>query len=91
MEKENWCMQWSGEVLPENAMVPDLSVFLQNASANSQAVTAKGRYQVPLSRVQEIREALCAEGKFPARLKLPFKLSSAERREYSRRISKVLS
>lgn len=84
-------MQWSGEVLPEATMIPDLSVFLRTASANPQSVVVRGRHQRPLSHIQEIREALCAEGKFPARLKLPFKLSSAESKEYSRRISKVLS
>lgn len=29
MERQDWCIQWSGEVLPEAAMVPDPGVFVQ--------------------------------------------------------------
>lgn len=91
MEEEGWCMQWSGEVLPEPAMIPDLSVFLCVATAYSQLATVDRRYQGPLSRAREIREALCVEtqGRFPGRLRLPFTLSSTERRERSRQISEA--
>lgn len=67
-------MRWSSAVLPEPAMIPDLSVFLRTASASSQAVTAGGRCHTSLPHVYEVREALFggAQGKVPALLKLPF-------------------
>jgi hypothetical protein len=75
--EEYWCMQWSGEVLPEPAMVPDLGVFLYSVSAYSQVVTAGGHGRLPVSHSNDVREALLAQAreKFPGRLKLPFILS----------------
>lgn len=77
VDEEYWCMQWSGEVLPEPAMIPDLGIFLRSASACAQTVTARGRNARPSSQRDEVREALLAQAreKFPARLKLPFLLS----------------
>lgn len=74
MDEEYWCMQWCAEVLPEPAMIPDLRVFLRSAPASTQAVTARGKQQ----RRQEPRvTGVAHRGEpFPARLKLPFLLSS---------------
>lgn len=79
MEEENWCMQWSGEVLPEPAMIPDLSVFLCTVAVRHQVVTVRGSSQISLSAY----EPFCVEsqGTFPARLRLPFTLLPAEDRE----------
>lgn len=67
-------MQWSGEVLPEPAMIPDLSVFLRSVSARARVVTNGGHCRAPSARVSEVREALFAQTreKFPALLTLPF-------------------
>lgn len=72
-------MQWSGEVLPEPAMIPDLSVFLRSVSAHARVVTNGGYCHAPSSHVSEVREALFAQAreKFPALLKLPFLLAPA--------------
>ena len=72
-------MQWSGEVLPEPAMIPDLSVFLRSISANAQVVTNGGYCHASSVHVSEVREALFTQalGKFPALLKLPFLLAPA--------------
>lgn len=60
VEKENWSMQWSGEVLPEPAMIPDLSLFFC-AVATSFQVNA-GNTCVPLSSAQEDEESvLCGD------------------------------
>jgi len=69
-------MQWSCEVLPEPAMVPDLGVFLRSASASAQAVTASNQYHLPPAQSNEVRAVLLARAceAFPARLKLPFLL-----------------
>lgn len=77
MDEGNWCIQWSGEVLPEAAMIPDLGVFLRSASAYSQAVTDRKQGHASPVRSDEVREALFAQARerFPARLKLPFILS----------------
>jgi len=29
VERQDWCIQWSGDILPEAAMVPDPGVFVQ--------------------------------------------------------------
>jgi hypothetical protein len=72
-------MQWSGEVLPELGMIPDISVFLCVTSVYSQAIFARGSW--PLSYEHEIQEAFSdvgVQGKFPARLTLPFTLSPSD-------------
>ena len=70
-------MQWSGEVLPEPAMIPDLGIFLRSASVDAQAVTTRGRDYLPSSQHTERRQELLAQARegFPARLKLPFLLA----------------
>jgi len=77
VDEEDWCMQWSGEVLPEAAMVPDLGVFLRAASAHAQSVTTRRREHDPPSEEGELHagEIIQAREKIPARLKLPFLLS----------------
>lgn len=67
-------MQWSGEVLPEPAMIPDLSVFLRSVSARARVVTNGGYCRAPSARISEAREALFVQAreKFPALLTLPF-------------------
>jgi hypothetical protein len=75
VDEEYWCMQWCGEVLPEPAMIPDLSVFLRSAPACAQATPIRGqRGRAP---VQSIEETIHKREPFPARLKLPFLLSSS--------------
>ncbi len=66
-------MHWCGEVLPEPAMIPDLSVFLRSAPAYAQAVTARGHSHAP--PIQRAEETAQLREPFPARLKLPFLLS----------------
>ena len=70
-------MRWSGEVLPEPAMIPDLGIFLRSTSMHVQPVTAKERDHARSARNDEVREALFTQAreKFPARLKLPFLLA----------------
>lgn len=67
-------MQWSGEVLPEPAMIPDLSVFLRSVSARARVVTNGGHCCARSTRGSEVREALFTQAreKFPALLTLPF-------------------
>ena len=73
MDDEYWCMQWSAELLPEAAMIPDLRVFLRVASACEQAVTAGTRIQInPSVREIVLRDI---QKKGPSLLKLPFLLS----------------
>jgi hypothetical protein len=73
VNEEYWGMQWSGEVLPEPAMIPDLSVFLRAVSANSQVVTRGGFSHALSPHVSNVREASLtrAREQFPALLKLP--------------------
>jgi len=73
VDKEYWCMQWCGEVLPEPAMIPDLGVFLRSTPVYSQAVTIRGQRSEPA--LQPAQNATRQEP-FPARLKLPFLLSA---------------
>ena len=70
-------MQWSGEVLPEAAMVPDLGIFLRAASAQAQSVTTRGRVYGPPSQGSEVRAVVLVQARetIPARLRLPFLLS----------------
>lgn len=77
VEEEYWCMQWSGEVLPEAAMVPDLGIFLRSASAQAQSVATRRRGHGLPSQSNEVRAVVLiqAQEKIPARLKLPFLLS----------------
>lgn len=79
MDEEYWCMQWSGEVLPEAAMIPDLGIFLRSSAACAQTVTAGGCDAHRAGPRDEVREELLTQAreKFPARLKLPFVLSPA--------------
>ena len=74
MDEEYWCMQWCGEVLPEPAMIPDLSVFLRAAPAYSQTVTAREIGEGQRAQRASVRRLRQREP-FPARLKLPFLLS----------------
>lgn len=64
-------MRWSGEVAPEPAMIPDLSVFLRAASAHSQIVTARGRSHSEM----RVAPLAGAQPTMPTLLKLPFLLS----------------
>lgn len=75
VDEEYWCMQWSGEVLPEPAMIPDLSVFLRATPAYKQAVMIGERGQI--SSFHETRAEVFKNltGGGPALLKLPFLLS----------------
>lgn len=67
-------MQWCGEVLPEPAMIPDLSVFLRATPVYAQTVTTRGNSEE--QRVQYASERRLRQREpFPARLKLPFLLS----------------
>ena len=68
VEEENWCMQWSGEVLPEPTMVPDLRVFLCTVASPLQAVTGRRGSRRAAEQQRESK-------KIPARLKLPFIVS----------------
>lgn len=79
VDEEYWCMQWSGEVFPEAAMIPDLGIFLRSAAVCAQTVTAGGHNTRQSAQRDEVREALLAQAreKFPARLRLPFLLSPA--------------
>jgi len=76
--EEQWCMQWSGEVLPEPAMVPGPGVFVRSASACVRVVIAGSHRHFPVSHASsDIQEALFAQKRetFPKRLTLPFILS----------------
>jgi len=64
-------MQWSGEVLPEAGMVPDLGIFLRVACAQAQSVTTRGRVYGPPSQSSGVRAVVPVQ----ARLRLPFLLS----------------
>jgi hypothetical protein len=74
VEDEYWCMQWSAELLPEAAMIPDLRVFLRVASACEQAVTAGTRVLMKQSAREVVLRDVQKKG--PSLLKLPFLLSS---------------
>ncbi len=74
VDEEYWCMQWCAEVLPEPAMIPDLRVFLRSAPASPQAVTARGKRQQ--ERTPRVASGVRKGEPFPARLKLPFLLST---------------
>jgi hypothetical protein len=77
VDEEYWCMQWSSEIFPEAAMIPDLGVFLRSAINSSQTIPVRGQLRIARSPSNEVREALLAQAreKFPARLRLPFLLS----------------
>jgi hypothetical protein len=87
VEEECWCMQWSGEVRPELAMIPDIGVFLHAVSTSSHTVADIG-HCLGEHEIQEVLACVETQGKFPGRLKLPFVLSSSERRECPGQIRK---
>ncbi|HEY1352959.1 MAG TPA: hypothetical protein VGF67_25370 [Ktedonobacteraceae bacterium] len=75
-EKKDWWMQWSGEVLPEAAMIPDGEVFFQSASARPfQSISCEQRRLLPYDNNAGAMGQAQILGKIPARLKLPFLLS----------------
>jgi hypothetical protein len=67
VEKENWCIQWSSEVLPEAAMVPDSGVFLWSEPANCrprwqpEQIPARLRLPFRLSRSGVQRSMLASQ------------------------------
>src|SRR5260370_41445965 len=81
--EEHWSMWWSGEVVPEPAMIPDLSVFSRAASAHSQAVTTRDRDHLVPSQLDERQATPRAreQPNMPNLLKLPFLLFPAGERK----------
>ncbi len=81
MDDEFWCMQWSDEVVPEPAMVPDLSVFLRVACAHSRAISSEGTRRNSLFFGQRVWIEGVSEQEreiVPGLLRLPFILLPVE-------------
>jgi hypothetical protein len=78
MDEEYWCIQWSSEVLPEPAMIPDLSVFLRSAPGGPRSVTASRSILSPVHELQEAPSRAALPRNMPTLLRLPFFLAPLE-------------
>ncbi len=85
VEEKNWCMQWSGEVLPEAEMIPDLTVFLCTGTTRQRVASNRQALLPGSSWTQETKTipAVHAPETVPARLKLPFTLGTERSHQIS--------